>query len=89
MCTPFFIILFLLQTQIISDETWKLVDDIWDKKVQEFRDEASREIEEEKEKPQLLMASHFLWEELIFDLQVCEYFIVVQLHLYLVFIIAV
>ncbi|WJX40846.1 putative inactive ATP-dependent zinc metalloprotease FTSHI 4, chloroplastic [Trifolium repens] len=48
------------ETQIIKDDTWKLVDDIWDKKVQDIRDEASREIEEEKEKPQLLMASHFL-----------------------------
>lgn len=50
----------LLQTQIVSDETWKLVDDIWDKKVQDMKDEASKEIEEEKDKPQLLMASHFL-----------------------------
>ncbi|TKY73846.1 ATP-dependent zinc metalloprotease FtsH [Spatholobus suberectus] len=48
------------ETQIVSDETWKLVDDIWDKKVQNIRDEGSRVIEEEKEKPQLLMASHFL-----------------------------
>ncbi|KAK2437320.1 putative inactive ATP-dependent zinc metalloprotease FTSHI 4, chloroplastic [Trifolium repens] len=48
------------ETQIVKDDTWKLVDDIWDKKVQDIRDEASREIEEEKEKPQLLMASHFL-----------------------------
>lgn len=55
-----FLIFFLLQTQIVSDETWKLVDDIWDKKAQEIRDEAARVIEEEKEKPQLLMASHFI-----------------------------
>ncbi|KAK7410877.1 hypothetical protein VNO78_02070 [Psophocarpus tetragonolobus] len=48
------------ETQVVSDETWKLVDDIWDKKVQSIRDEASKVIEEEKEKPQLLMASHFL-----------------------------
>ncbi|KAL2657317.1 hypothetical protein AAZV13_04G173500 [Glycine max] len=48
------------ETQIVSDETWKLVDDIWDKKVQNIKDEASMVIEEEKEKPQLLMASHFL-----------------------------
>ncbi|KHN09602.1 ATP-dependent zinc metalloprotease FtsH [Glycine soja] len=48
------------ETQIVSDETWKLVDDIWDKKVQNIKDEASKVIEEEKEKPQLLMASHFL-----------------------------
>ncbi|KAK7282341.1 hypothetical protein RIF29_11026 [Crotalaria pallida] len=48
------------ETQIVNDETWKLVDDIWDKKVQEIREDASRVIEEEKEMPQLLMASHFL-----------------------------
>ncbi|KAK7316964.1 hypothetical protein RJT34_00808 [Clitoria ternatea] len=48
------------ETQIVSDETWKLVDDIWDKKIEDMRDDASRVIEEEKEKPQLLMASHFL-----------------------------
>lgn len=48
------------ETQIVNDETWKLVDDVWDKKVQDIRDEVLREIEEEKEKPQLLMASHFL-----------------------------
>ncbi|KAI4317114.1 hypothetical protein L6164_025017 [Bauhinia variegata] len=49
-----------METQIVSDETWKLVDDIWEKKVQEIRDEASKEIEEEKKKPQVLMASQFL-----------------------------
>lgn len=49
----------LLQTQIISDETWKVVDDIWDKRVQEIKEEAPQEVQEE-EKPQLLMASHFL-----------------------------
>ncbi|KAL2347255.1 hypothetical protein Fmac_001255 [Flemingia macrophylla] len=48
------------ETQIVSDETWRLVDDIWDKKIEEIREETSRVIEEEKEKPQLLMASHFL-----------------------------
>ncbi|CAI8598847.1 unnamed protein product [Vicia faba] len=48
------------ETQIVNDETWKLVDDVWDKKVQDIRDDTLREIEEEKEKPQLLMASHFL-----------------------------
>ncbi|KAK4416712.1 putative inactive ATP-dependent zinc metalloprotease FTSHI 4, chloroplastic [Sesamum alatum] len=47
-------------TQIISDDTWKLIDGIWDKRVEEIRGEASMEIEEDKEKPQLLMASHFL-----------------------------
>ena len=49
-----------VQTQIISDETWKLIDGIWDKRVEEIRAEASMEVEEDKEKPQLLMASHFL-----------------------------
>ncbi|GLU12559.1 hypothetical protein SLE2022_292250 [Rubroshorea leprosula] len=48
------------ETQIFSDDTWKLIDNIWDKKVQEIKAEASKEYEEEKEKPQLLMASHFL-----------------------------
>ncbi|GLT25142.1 hypothetical protein SLA2020_002930 [Shorea laevis] len=48
------------ETQIITDDTWKLIDNIWDKKVQEIKAEASKEFEEEKEKPQLLMASHFL-----------------------------
>lgn len=49
-----------MQTQIISDDTWKLIDGIWDKRFQEIRDEASLEIEEDKEKPELLMASYFL-----------------------------
>ena len=52
----------LKQTQIISDETWKLIDGIWDRRVNEIRAEASMEIkeEEDKQEPQLLMASHFL-----------------------------
>ncbi|GMH25116.1 hypothetical protein Nepgr_026959 [Nepenthes gracilis] len=49
-----------METQIVSDETWKLVDDIWDRRVQEIRSEALKDIEEDKEKPLLLMASHFL-----------------------------
>ncbi|XP_057801583.1 probable inactive ATP-dependent zinc metalloprotease FTSHI 4, chloroplastic [Salvia miltiorrhiza] len=49
-----------METQIISDDTWKLVDAIWDKRVEEIKNEASIEVEEEKEKPELLMASHFL-----------------------------
>lgn len=49
-----------MQTQVINDETWKLIDGIWDKRVEEIRTEASMDIEEDKEKPQLLMASHFL-----------------------------
>ena len=36
------------------------MDGIWDQRVQEIRSEASMEIEEDKEMPQLLMASHFL-----------------------------
>ncbi|XWS44730.1 hypothetical protein CRYUN_Cryun15aG0072600 [Craigia yunnanensis] len=46
-------------TQTVSDENWKLIDNIWDKRV-EIKAEASMEVEEDKEKPQLLMASHFL-----------------------------
>ncbi|KAK4264761.1 hypothetical protein QN277_025892 [Acacia crassicarpa] len=48
------------ETQIVSDETWKLVDDIRDKRVQEIKEEASKEAQEDEEKPQLLMTSHFL-----------------------------
>ena len=55
-----FIYFFYMQTQIISDETWKLIDGIWDKRVQEIKAEASMQVEEEKEKPQLLVANHFL-----------------------------
>lgn len=49
-----------METQVISDETWKLIDGIWDKRVEEIKAEASIEIEEEKETPQLLMGSHFV-----------------------------
>lgn len=49
-----------VQTQVVSDETWKLVDDLWDKRVEEIRAEAETEAKEDKEKPQLLMANHFL-----------------------------
>ncbi|XWS29880.1 hypothetical protein CRYUN_Cryun24cG0068500 [Craigia yunnanensis] len=48
------------ETKTVSDETWKLIDNIWDKRVEEIKAEASIEVEEDKEKPQLLMASHFL-----------------------------
>ncbi|CAN6821641.1 unnamed protein product [Brassica oleracea] len=48
-----------METQIISDDTWKLVDDIWDKKVREVKTEAVIQVEEEKKKPQILMATHF------------------------------
>lgn len=50
----------LIQTQIISDQTWKLIDGIWDKRIQEIREGVSMEVEEDTEKPQLLMADHFL-----------------------------
>lgn len=49
-----------LETQIVSDETWKLIDGIWDKRIQEIKDEVSMQIEEDTEEPQLLMADHFL-----------------------------
>lgn len=49
-----------MQTQTVSDETWKLIDRIWDKRVDEIKAEASMEVEEDNQKPQLLMASHFL-----------------------------
>ncbi|KAJ0458210.1 putative AAA+ ATPase domain, ATPase, AAA-type, core, peptidase M41, AAA ATPase, AAA+ lid [Helianthus annuus] len=49
-----------METQVVSDDTWKLVDKIWDMRVQEIRDGAKREIEAEKEKPRVLIASHFL-----------------------------
>lgn len=48
------------QTQIISDEAWKLIDGIWDGKIKEIKDEVSREIEEDTGRPQLLVADHFL-----------------------------
>lgn len=49
-----------LETQIISDETWKLIDGIWDKRIQDIKDEVSMQIEEDTEKPQLLMADYLL-----------------------------
>ncbi|EOA14384.1 hypothetical protein CARUB_v10027578mg [Capsella rubella] len=48
-----------METQIISDDTWKLVDEIWDKKIEEIKTEAVIQVEEEKKKPQILMATHF------------------------------
>ncbi|XP_004288328.1 PREDICTED: ATP-dependent zinc metalloprotease FtsH [Fragaria vesca subsp. vesca] len=48
-----------METQRVNDETWELIDDIWDKRVQEIKAEASAEVEEDKERPQLLMAGHF------------------------------
>ncbi|XVE86548.1 hypothetical protein DITRI_Ditri18aG0042000 [Diplodiscus trichospermus] len=49
-----------METQTVSDETWKLIDNIWDTRVEEIKAEAAMEVEKDKEKPQLLMASHFL-----------------------------
>lgn len=49
-----------METQTVSNETWKLIDSIWDKRVEEIKAEASMEVEEDNGKPQLLMASHFL-----------------------------
>ncbi|KAM0939954.1 putative AAA+ ATPase domain, ATPase, AAA-type, core, peptidase M41, AAA ATPase, AAA+ lid [Dioscorea sansibarensis] len=49
-----------LQTQIINDKTWKLIDGMWDKRIQEIKDEVSVQIEEDEGKPQLLMADHLL-----------------------------
>lgn len=49
-----------METQVVSDDTWKLVDKIWDTRVQEIRDGARKEIQAEKEKPRVLIASHFL-----------------------------
>ncbi|XP_058089746.1 probable inactive ATP-dependent zinc metalloprotease FTSHI 4, chloroplastic [Magnolia sinica] len=49
-----------LETQIISDQTWKLIDGIWEKRMQEIKEEVSMEIKEDTEKPQLLMVDHFL-----------------------------
>ncbi|KAG6486748.1 hypothetical protein ZIOFF_055327 [Zingiber officinale] len=48
------------ETQIISDQTWKLIDGIWDDKIKEIKDEVSRQIEEDAGRPQLLVADHFL-----------------------------
>ncbi|XP_073003729.1 probable inactive ATP-dependent zinc metalloprotease FTSHI 4, chloroplastic [Typha latifolia] len=49
-----------LETQIISDETWKLIDGIWDQRIKDIKDEVSQQIEEDTGKPQLLLANHFL-----------------------------
>ncbi|XP_022740654.1 probable inactive ATP-dependent zinc metalloprotease FTSHI 4, chloroplastic isoform X2 [Durio zibethinus] len=47
-----------MESQTVNDETWKVIDNIWDKRVEEIKAEASMEVED-KEMPQLLMASHF------------------------------
>ncbi|ERN19895.1 probable inactive ATP-dependent zinc metalloprotease FTSHI 4, chloroplastic [Amborella trichopoda] len=49
-----------METQIISDETWKLIDGIRERRVQEIKEEVTREIKDEEEIPQLLLADHFL-----------------------------
>ncbi|KAI4326133.1 hypothetical protein MLD38_031476 [Melastoma candidum] len=49
-----------METQVISDETWKLVDKVWNKNMEEIRAIAADVVEEDDEKPLLLIASHFL-----------------------------
>nr|QKY65104.1 AAA-type ATPase family protein [Passiflora pittieri] len=49
-----------IETQIINDKTWKIIDGIWDKRAEEIKSAALKELEDDKEKPQLLMASHFI-----------------------------
>ncbi|CAN6475819.1 unnamed protein product [Victoria cruziana] len=49
-----------IETQIISDDTWKLVDGIWENRMQEIKEDVSYEIEESTELPHLLMADNFL-----------------------------
>ncbi|PKA54544.1 ATP-dependent zinc metalloprotease FtsH [Apostasia shenzhenica] len=48
------------ETQIISDQTWKLIDGIWDKRMEEIKKEVSIEIDEDMEKPLLLLADYLL-----------------------------
>ncbi|CAN0877427.1 hypothetical protein LINGRAHAP2_LOCUS11879 [Linum grandiflorum] len=48
------------ETQIISDDTWKLIDKIREERVEEINSQDVVEVEEENRTPQLLMASHFL-----------------------------
>ncbi|KAL8140951.1 hypothetical protein V2J09_006972 [Rumex salicifolius] len=50
-----------METQVISDETWKLVDDVKDRRMKELRSEALEEVEEEERKPLVLMTSHFIY----------------------------
>jgi ATP-dependent metalloprotease FtsH len=47
-----------LEKQIIKDDTWKLVDDVWNKRIDELKEETI--VEEDTRKPQLLLATHFL-----------------------------
>ncbi|KAL0917748.1 hypothetical protein M5K25_012834 [Dendrobium thyrsiflorum] len=49
-----------METQIISDETWKLLDGIWNRRMEEIRKEDVAEVEEDEENPQLLLADYFL-----------------------------
>ncbi|CAN1288028.1 Probable inactive ATP-dependent zinc metalloprotease FTSHI 4, chloroplastic [Linum perenne] len=46
------------QTQIISDDTWKLINHIGEERAQEVKE--LMEVEEKKRTPQFLMAGHFL-----------------------------
>ncbi|CAN1169436.1 Probable inactive ATP-dependent zinc metalloprotease FTSHI 4, chloroplastic [Linum perenne] len=47
-----------LETQIISDDTWKLINHIGEERAQEVKE--LMEVEEKKRTPQFLMAGHFL-----------------------------
>ncbi|PKU70812.1 hypothetical protein MA16_Dca010792 [Dendrobium catenatum] len=49
-----------METQIISDETWKLIDGIWNRRMEEIRKEDVAEVEEDTENPQLLLADYFI-----------------------------
>ena len=42
------------------------------------------EVEEDKEKPQLLMASHFLWKSIMLFFLVCMQFLLMQMLLLLI-----
>nr|QKY65098.1 AAA-type ATPase family protein [Passiflora contracta] len=49
-----------MESQAVNDKTWKIIDGIWDKRVEEIKSAAVNELEDDKEIPQLLMASHFI-----------------------------
>ncbi|KAK8971385.1 ATP-dependent zinc metalloprotease FtsH [Platanthera guangdongensis] len=49
-----------METQIISDQTWKLIDGIWNRRMDEIKKEAMADIEEDSEVPQLLLAGYFI-----------------------------
>lgn len=49
-----------METQIISDQTWMLVDGIWNRRMDEVKKEVMAEIKEDSENPQLLLAGYFI-----------------------------